>query len=129
MSAGLPQPVKFVLVGAGGYAVNVAAFAALFGLGVAYLAASLSAYFVSNALMYLGNRYFTFELAHDGFVAAYVRYVAVGAVVAVLTALLLTLLVEGLGTDPRLGQALALAAVTPVAFVLNKRWTFRLQPA
>ena len=129
MSAGLPQPVKFVLVGAGGYAVNVAAFAALFGLGVAYLAASLSAYFVSNALMYLGNRYFTFALSNDGFLAAYLRYVLVGGVVAGLTAALLAGLVEGLGTDPRLGQALALAAVTPVAFVLNKRWTFRLQPA
>jgi putative flippase GtrA len=129
MSTALPQPVKFVLVGAGGYAVNVALFAVLYGVGTAYVAASVGAYFASNALMYLGNRYFTFGLSNDGLLAAYVRYVLVGGVVAGLTAALLAVLVEGLAAEPLLGQALALAAVTPVAFVLNKRWTFRLQPA
>jgi len=128
MSSALPQPVRFLLVGTGGYVLNVCAFAALFVLGTQYAIASVSAYLLSNGAMYLGNRYFTFELAHDGFVAAYVRYVAVGAVVAVLTALLLTLLVEGAGTDPRLGQALALTALVPLSFLLSKRWAFRLSP-
>jgi putative flippase GtrA len=129
MSAGLPQPIRFVLVGAAGYGVNLAAFAALYGLGTAYVAASVAAYLVSNALMYLGNRYFTFALGHHGFWAAYARYVAVGLVVAALAALILACLVEGLRIDPRLGQGLALALVTPVAFLLTKRWTFQLRPA
>lgn len=129
MRGTLAQPAKFVLVGAGGYVANLSVFAALYGLGGRYLAASLVAYFVSNALMYVGNRYFTFGLAHDGFVAAYFRYVVVGGVVAALTAALLALLVEGLAVDPRLGQALSLLAVTPLAFLLNRRWTFQLAPA
>jgi putative flippase GtrA len=129
MSAALPQPLRFVLVGLAGYVVNLAAFAALYGLGTAYVVASVSAYLVSNALMYLGNRYFTFALGHDGFWGAYARYVGVGLLVAALAALLLACLVEGLGVDPRLGQGLALALVTPVAFLLTKRWSFQLRPA
>lgn len=129
MKTRLGQPVKFLLVGTGGYVVNLLAFAALYALGTRYAAASLLAYFLSNALMYLGNRYFTFGLSHDGFWAAYLRYVLVGAVVAVLSVVFLAALVEGAGADPRLGQALSLAAITPLAFLLNKRWTFQLRPA
>jgi putative flippase GtrA len=129
MSARLEQPAKFVLVGAGGFVLNVGVFTALFGLGAQYAAASAVAYLISNAAMYLGNRYFTFGLGNNGLLAAYVRYLLVGVIVAALTAAVLTVLVEGLAVDPRLGQAIALAIVTPVAFVLIKRWTFRLQPA
>jgi len=128
MNSVLPQPVRFVLVGTGGYVLNACAFTVLFFLGTQYVVASVSAYLLSNGAMYLGNRYFTFELAHDGFMAAYVRYAAVGAVVAALTAVLLTLLVEGLGTDPLVGQALALTALVPLSFLLSKRWAFRLSP-
>ena len=53
MSVTLTQPIRFVLVGAAGYGVNLAAFAVLYGLGTAYVAASVAAYLVSNALMYL----------------------------------------------------------------------------
>ena len=55
----------------------------------------------SNAAMYVGNRYFTFGLSHDGFVGAYVRYLVVGAVVAGLTVVLLAGFVEGLAKVPR----------------------------
>ena len=119
------QPFKFVLVGAGGYVVNLLTFAALFQGGVRYVVASVTAYFISNVLMYLGNRYFTFRLGHGGFWIAYVRYLIVGLVVAGLTVAVLVLLVDVVGLHPTLGQALALLIVTPVAFILFKRWTFR----
>jgi putative flippase GtrA len=51
----------------------------------------------------------------------------VGAVVAGAVVGLLAVLVDVAGLDPRLGQAIALLAVTPIAFVLFKRWTFRLR--
>lgn len=129
MSGRVGQPVKFVLVGAAGYVLNLSAFAALLALGTRYVTASLLAYFLSNAAMYVGNRYFTFRLAHDGFWAAYRRYLLVGTVVAGLTALFLSALVEGAEADPRLCQALSLAAVTPVAFLLSKHWAFQPRPA
>jgi putative flippase GtrA len=128
MTGRLGQPVRFLLVGIGGFALNLCAFAVLFGVGTWYLAASVVAYLVSNAAMYLGNRYFTFGLAHQGIVGAYLRYVVVGAVVAALTAVLLAGLVEGLDLDPRHAQALALTALVPLSFLLSKRFAFRLRP-
>ena len=123
------QPAKFVAVGAAGYAVNLLAFSALYGAGAEYVAASIVAYLIANALMYVGNRYFTFRLGHEGFLSAYARYMAVGLVVAGITVSLLTAFVEGAGIDARIGQAIALLLVTPIAFVLFKRWTFRLRTA
>jgi putative flippase GtrA len=79
--------------------------------------------------MYLGNRYFTFRLGRVGLWSGYVRYVAVGGLVVGVNVILLAGLVEGAGVGPQLGQALALLAVTPVAFVANKRWTFQLARA
>jgi putative flippase GtrA len=94
--------------------------------GVRYVLASVVSYLVSNVLMYLGNRYFTFRLGNDGFWSAYARYLLVGLVVVAMNAAVLALLVEGLGLDETLAQALSLLAVTPPAYVMFKRWTFRL---
>lgn len=122
----LPQPARFVVVGAGGFLLNILAFTVLFGVGAQYLLASVLAYLASNAAMYVGNRFFTFDLSRAGFVGAYLRYVVVGAIVAALTALLLAAFVEGLHLDPRLSQALALSALVPLSFALSKRFAFRL---
>ena len=118
------QPVRFLIVGAGGYFVNLAVFAWLLRLGVPYLPDSIVSYFVSNALMYLGNRYYTFGLGHPGFWPAYLRYILVGLVVAGLNAAVLASLVEIVGLRAVYAQALSLLLITPVAFILNKRWTF-----
>jgi putative flippase GtrA/acetyl esterase/lipase len=123
------QPAKFLAVGACGYVVNLLVFAALYSAGSAYAAASAAAYLVANALMYVGNRYFTFRLSHAGFWSAYGRYLAVGVLVAGCVVVLLGTFVEAVGMDVRLGQALALLAISPVAFLLFKRWTFRIRSA
>jgi putative flippase GtrA len=120
------QPLRFVVVGAGGYAINVAVFAWLVAGGTPYVACSIVSYLLANALMYLGNRYFTFRLRHEGFWTAYLRYVLVGVIVVAFNATLLALLVEGLGLAKTPAQAVSLLALTPVAFVLFKRWTFRV---
>ncbi len=121
------RPARFLLVGAGGYVVNLATFAVLVAAETPYVAASVGSYLVSNALMYVANRYFTFRLGHDGFWGAYARYLLVGLLVVALNAVVLTLLVEGADLDETLAQALSLLAVTPVAYVLFKRWTFRVR--
>ncbi len=126
MTTRAAQPVKFVIVGAGGYLINLGIFAGLYELGMPYAPNSVLSYFISNAFMYLGNRYFTFRLGHEGFWDAYLRYMLVGALVAGAVVGLLAVLVDVAGIDARLGQAIALLAVTPIAFVLFKRWTFRL---
>jgi len=121
------QPARFLVVGAAGYGVNLLTFALLVGAGVKYVPASIVSYVVSNALMYLGNRYFTFRLGKEGFWPAYGRYLLVGLVVVAMNAAVLVVLVEGLGLDETLGQALSLLVVTPAAYVMFKRWTFRLR--
>lgn len=123
------QPARFLIVGAAGYAINIGVFALLVGAGVTYVLASVVSYFVSNVLMYLGNRYFTFRLGHHGFWSAYARYLLVGLVVVVMNAAVLSVLVEGLGLDETPAQALSLLAVTPPAYLLFKRWTFQLRHA
>ena len=125
----LAQPIKFLIVGTAGYGANLGIFAAIYAAGIEYVAASVLSYFLSNAVMYLGNRYFTFRLGHEGFWAAYLRYMLVGAVVVGLNAGLLALIVETTGLDARIALAISLLLVTPVAFVLFKRWTFRIKPA
>jgi putative flippase GtrA len=122
------QPGKFLIVGAGGYVVNLVIFIGLDALGTPYVPASILSYAVANALMYLGNRYFTFRLGHEGFWAAYARYMLAGGIVIGLNAAILAALVEGTGIDARIGQAISLLLITPVAFVLFKRWTFRIRP-
>jgi putative flippase GtrA len=122
------QPGKFLIVGAGGYVVNLVIFAGLYALGMAYVPASILSYAVANALMYLGNRYFTFRLGPEGFWGAYARYMLVGGIVVGLNAAILAALVEGTGIDARIGQAISLLLITPLAFVLFKRWTFRIRP-
>jgi putative flippase GtrA len=102
-------------------------FAVLYAAGLAYVGASVLSYLISNALMYFGNRYFTFRLGHEGFWRAYLSYMLVGAIVVALTVAILAILVEFFALDPRLGQAIALLAVTPVAFVIFKRWTFQIR--
>ena len=126
--APVAQPAKFLIVGAGGYIVNLGVFAALHATGVTYIVNSITSYFIANALMYFGNRYFTFRLGHAGFWSAYLRYMIVGAVVAGLNAGILAALVQGTGIDSRIGVAISLLLITPVAFVLFKRWTFRIKP-
>lgn len=121
------QPLKFLIVGSGGYVANLGIFAALVAAGLSYAPNSVLSYFLSNALMYLGNRYFTFRLGHAGFWSAYLRYMLVGAVIAGLNLGILAALVEGTGIDARVGLAISLLLVTPIGFVLFKRWTFRIK--
>jgi putative flippase GtrA len=124
---GAVQPAKFLLVGGFGYAVNLGIYAGLHSAGMSYVTGSILSYFIANAFMYLGNRYYTFGLGHVGFWSAYLRYMIVGAVVAGLNVGILAFFVEVAGLDSRIGLAISLLLITPVAFVLFKRWTFRLR--
>ena len=126
MSVGRRSPARFLAVGAAGYVVNVATFAALVAAGVKYVFASVVSYVVSNVLMYLGNRYFTFGSATraSGLPTLATcswargrrdeRHRANGSG-------------RGLGLDETLAQPLSLLIVMPPAFVMFKRWTFRIR--
>jgi putative flippase GtrA len=119
------QLLKFGLVGASGYLVNLGVFALLAGsFDVHHITAAIGAFAVAVTNNFLWNRHWTFGPG-DGpahFQAARfftVSLASLGLNIAVLELLLYT---EAVGELP--AQAIAVAAAMPFNFLGNKLWTF-----
>ena len=118
------QLVKFCVVGASGYAVNLWVFSFLvLVFGVHYIPAAICSFLVAVTNNYTWNRLWTFRdqrghVAYQGMRFLVVSTVALGANLAVLHGLV----TAGLGEV--VGQAIAIVLVTPVNFVGNKLWSF-----
>lgn len=121
------QLVRFALVGASGYVVNLAVFALLVhGPGADYRFAAFCAFVVAVGNNFFWNRHWTFRTArgeHAGFQAARFLLVSVVAFVVGLAVLEVLVSVAELPKVP--AQALAIIAATPLSFVGNKLWSFR----
>ncbi len=122
------QLVRFGLVGAVGFIVNLAVYALfVHPIGVDYRIAAVAAWIVAVLNNFVLNRHWTFD-ARDGrarFQA--LRFVAVSLVAFAFSLLLLTLLVEGASLAKVPAQAIAVVASTPLNFLGNKLWSFRAQ--
>jgi putative flippase GtrA len=120
------QLVRFGVVGAVGFIVNLAVYALfVHPIGVDYHVAAVAAWIVAVLNNFVLNRHWTFD-ARGGrarFQAA--RFVLVSLVAFGCSLLLLTLLVEGAGLAKVPAQAVAVAASTPLNFLGNKLWSFR----
>lgn len=119
------QLLRFCTVGASGYAVNLAVFAALLHLaGAHHLTAAVGAFLVAWTNNFVLNKWWTFR--RHGLSAAQqgARYMAVSLVALALNLVLLEAMVRG-GAPELPAQALAIALVTPINFLLNRRWSFR----
>ena len=118
------QLVKFCIVGAVGYVLNLAVYAALIHVGLHYLLAATCSFLVAVSNNYTWNRLWTFrdQRGHVGYQGLRFLVVAVLAYLANL-ALLSTLI--WIGLDEVLAQAIAIVLVTPINFVGNKLWSFR----
>ena len=120
------QLVRFGLVGASGYAVNLAVFAlAVHRLDAGYRTAAALAFVVAVTNNFAWNRRWTFDArgGHAGFQAARFFVVSFAAFLFGLAVLEVLVSVAGL---PEVGaQALAIASATPLSFVGNKLWAFR----
>ena len=117
--------LRFGLVGASGYAVNLATFAlCLHALGIDYLLSATVAFGVAVTNNFLWNRTWTFR-AHVGpahHQAARFLSVSMAGFLFNLGALALLVSVAGMAEVP--AQAIAIAAATPLTFLGNKLWTF-----
>ncbi len=116
--------VRFALVGASGYVVNLLVFTfAVHGLDADYRIAAVAAFLVALTNNFFWNRRWTFRghTARAHFQAA--RFFVVSLVAFALNLLLLELLVRS-GVPEVPAQALAIAAATPVSFLGNKLWSF-----
>jgi dolichol-phosphate mannosyltransferase len=119
------QLVRFGLVGASGYAVNLAVFAALVhGAQTHYRPAAVAAFVVAVANNFGWNRHWTFRAraGHAGFQAA--RFLVVSLAAFALNLAVLEVLVAGFGLPAVPAQAVAIACATPLSFLGNKLWTF-----
>jgi dolichol-phosphate mannosyltransferase len=119
------QLVKFAIVGASGYVINLIVFGLLAeGADVHHIPAAIGAFSVAVSNNFLLNRAWTFSArdGHAGFQAA--RFFAVSLVGLGFNLALLELLVSAVGVAELPSQAIAVALSMPVNFIGNKLWTF-----
>jgi len=119
------QLVKFGVVGASGYVVNLAVYTLLLeAMGLDYVAAATGSFLVAASWNYWWNRTWTFRAQRGNFSIQGMRFFIVSAAVYVANVGVLAALVSsGLG---KIGaQAIAIVLVTPLNFLGNKLWSFR----
>ena len=121
------QLAKFSAVGATGYVINLAVYTALLrGAGFHYVAAATCSFLVAVTNNYLWNRLWTFhaQRAHVGWQG--LRFLIVALVAYAANLALLSALIA-FGVDKVLAQAIAVILVTPLNFIGNKLWSFRVR--
>jgi putative flippase GtrA len=119
------QLLRFCTVGASGYVVNLAVFALLFhAVGMHHLAAAVGAFLVAWTNNFMLNKFWTFRRHGLSAVQQGARYMTVSLFALGLNLALLESLVRA-GVTELPAQAMAIAMVMPVNFLLNRRWSFR----
>jgi putative flippase GtrA len=121
------QLAKFSAVGASGYAINLAVYTALLrGADFHYALAATCSFVVAVTNNYIWNRLWTFHaqrghVGWQGLRFLVVALLAYGVNLALLSALI------AFGLDEVLSQAIAVVLVTPLNFIGNKVWSFRVR--
>jgi len=119
------QLVKFCIVGATGYAVNIAVYSLLLNwANLKYWLAATGSFLVAVTNNYVWNRLWTFRhqrghVAYQGMRFLIVSVAVYGANLALLTAFIHA------GVGKIVSQAVAVVLVTPLNFLGNKLWSFR----
>jgi putative flippase GtrA len=117
------QLAKFCTVGASGYAINLAVYTLLLGLG-AHTAAAIS-FVVSASNNYWWNRHWTFKHSKGHFAYQGMRFFVVSLTALGVNQLWLLVFLDWFGWGKVVSQALAIILVTPLNFMGNKLWSFR----
>jgi putative flippase GtrA len=116
---------RFALVGASGYVVNLAVFAALVhGVGIDYRLAAVAAFVTAVTNNYVWNRMWTFDSRYSSLAFQAPRFLAVSVAAFFVSLGLLEGGVGVLGLPKIAAQAVAIVIATPINFIGNKVWTF-----
>lgn len=116
------QALRFVLVGALGFAVNLAVFAAAKQHGMPLLLCAAAAFLVAETHNFAWHRSFTFgERSHTR--ERYVIFTIVSIAAAVAAAAMMSWMVDN-AAPAVLAQAVSVAAVAIVSFLVHRRFTF-----
>ncbi len=121
------QLIRFGVVGASGYAVNLATFAiCVHVLGIDYKLASPIAYFVGTVNNFIWNSRWTFSHKKEAHPAEQAwKFFAVSLVSFGVNYGILIGLVSATGMEKVLAQAIANVCGIPVNFLGQKLWSFR----
>ena len=120
------QLLRFAAVGASGYVVNLAVFAASVHLiGIDYRVGSVIAFVVSVINNFWLNRHWTFSAKEKHPFLQGVKFFAVSLVAFGFTYVVLVALVNGTGMIKVVAQAIAVAASMPLSFIGQKLWSFK----
>lgn len=118
------QLLRFGVVGASGYVVNLTVFAICVEvLDLGYRAGAVLAFLVAVANNFAWNRKWTFSEADNHVRQQAVRFLATSLVAFLGALMVLELLVSG-GVSPLPAQAVSIVCATPLNFIANKIWTF-----
>jgi putative flippase GtrA len=122
------QLIKFCAVGGSGYVVNLSVFALCVEvIGLHHLVGATAAFVVAVMNNFWWNRHWTFRAGqgHAGFQAA--RFFIVSVAAFLFAASVLELLVSVAELPELPSQAIAIVAATPLNFIGNKMWSFRIE--
>ena len=122
------QFVRFCLVGASGFVINLAVYAAMLALGLHYLVAATISFVVAALSNFLLNRRWTFEARTGRWFRQCSRAVLVSGLSLGLNQVFLLALVAADAAHLE-AQATAILLVTPFSFAANKVWAFAAGPS
>jgi dolichol-phosphate mannosyltransferase len=122
------QLLKFCVVGASGYLVNIAAFAVALALSFEHLMAVAAGFTVAMATNFYFNRHWTFASCHRGLALQATRFFTVSLAACLLAAAILELLMGSAGLSAMAAQPASVMAVTPLSFLGSRNWSFK-EPA
>ena len=121
------QLLRFGVVGASGYAVNLVVFAIFVGpIGSGYRIAAVVAFIAALTNNFIFNRLWTFSESTGRVHRQATRFVVVSLVGFAIQFGVLELLVALTGLPEIAAQALSVAVATPCNFLGNRLWTFRI---
>jgi putative flippase GtrA len=123
----LRELAVYSLIGASGYVVNLVVFQLVYAAGASHLVAATAAFLVAVTNNFLLNRRWTFPGATEGAKRVQApRFLAVSLAAFAVSLGVLEVLVSVVGLRAILAQACAVLVVTPIGFVGQKLWSFRL---
>jgi putative flippase GtrA len=120
------QAVRFLCVGASGFAINfVADWFFLHAAGLDYKLAFCAAFICASINNFFWNRHWTFKADHDHAGRQAARFFVIQMLIALCAYWIMIGLVAATNIWKVPADGIAWILVTPVSFLLQKLWSFR----
>ena len=118
------QALRFVVVGAASYVLNVTLYSLGLAWGLHYLTAASVAFLIGFGFNFTTNRLWTFEAGAGRVGGQFVRFSCVAAVMVGLDLVLLRIAVGEFGAQKIAAQAVIILLLAPLSFLGNRLWAF-----